>query len=242
MSTDPARARAFYTELIGWQVSEVDMGPNFGVYPMLMVGEYGFGGIVPFDASHGIPSHWMSYVGVADIDAYCASVTPAGGKVCVPPTPIPGVGRFAVVEDPTGGYFSPIQLDAPQPMPEGEPPQGLAWWHELMTTDPGRAAPFYEATLGWRAEPANMPTGEYWLFKRGDGTNAGGMWPIPAGAPIRPNWTVYVAVDDVAATHARALAMGATETFPVMAIPGVGRMGGFTDPTGASVALGRTER
>jgi hypothetical protein len=33
-----------------------------------------------------------------------------GGKVCVPPTDIPNVGRFAVINDPQGAVFSIIRL------------------------------------------------------------------------------------------------------------------------------------
>jgi len=46
---------------------------------------------------------------VDDCDAYAKKITDNGGKVCVPPTDI-AVGRFAVVEDPNGGFFSIIKL------------------------------------------------------------------------------------------------------------------------------------
>ncbi len=56
-----------------------------------------------------MPSHWMSYVAVPDVDATARRITALGGKVCVPPTDI-SVGRFAVVNDPTGATFSIITL------------------------------------------------------------------------------------------------------------------------------------
>jgi predicted enzyme related to lactoylglutathione lyase len=47
---------------------------------------------------------------VADCDAVAAKATQLGGTVCVPPADIPKVGRFAVLGDPQGAYFSIIQL------------------------------------------------------------------------------------------------------------------------------------
>jgi len=44
-----------------------------------------------------------------DFDANASKIIESGGKVCVPPTDI-SVGRFAVVEDPNGGFFSIIGL------------------------------------------------------------------------------------------------------------------------------------
>ena len=36
-----------------------------------------------------------------------------GAKVCVPPTDIPDIGRFSVINDPQGAVFSIIKLEAP---------------------------------------------------------------------------------------------------------------------------------
>jgi predicted enzyme related to lactoylglutathione lyase len=56
------------------------------------------------------PSHWMPYVAVDDVDAKAAQVKELGGNVCVPPTDIPNVGRFCVINDPTGATISLIKL------------------------------------------------------------------------------------------------------------------------------------
>jgi predicted enzyme related to lactoylglutathione lyase len=44
-------------------------------------------------------------------DAEKASAT--GGKLMVPPTDIPNVGRFSVVQDPQGAVFAIIKLTGP---------------------------------------------------------------------------------------------------------------------------------
>jgi predicted enzyme related to lactoylglutathione lyase len=53
-----------------------------------------------------MPSNWLSYVLVDDVDAAAAKVVPNGGKVCCPPMDIPNVGRFSVVTDPTGATLA----------------------------------------------------------------------------------------------------------------------------------------
>lgn len=242
MTTDRGRALAFYTELVGWRVHEQDMGPAMGMYAMLMLGEqYAFGGVVPLDPAHGMPSHWMSYADVDDIDAVCARVRDAGGALPVPPSPIPGVGRFAVLQDPTGAFLSVVQQDAAMPTPEGAPQPGMAWWHELGTTDPERAVGFYTAVFGWRLEDGGNPGGQrYWLLHRADGQHVGGMFRLPTDAPVPSYWGVYITVADLDAARARALALGATERFAPMDLPGTGRIAGFVDPTGAMFSLGQT--
>ncbi len=73
-------------------------------YRMIMVGPGPIGGIVE---EKNIPvSHWMPYVAVNDVDAAAKKLQQLKGTVCVPPTDIPGTGRFAVVGDPQGAYFS----------------------------------------------------------------------------------------------------------------------------------------
>jgi len=53
-------------------------------------------------------SPWLLF-SLDDFDANASKIIESGGKVCVPPTDI-SVGRFAVVEDPNGGFFSIIGL------------------------------------------------------------------------------------------------------------------------------------
>src|SRR5205085_4200555 len=98
MSTQPARSAAFYAALFGWRMEGRDMGPA-GTYTYIHAGPVPFGGIVPLDPRFGIPAHWVSYVYVDDVDATCARAVAGGGKTCIPPTDIPTVGRFAMIED-----------------------------------------------------------------------------------------------------------------------------------------------
>jgi predicted enzyme related to lactoylglutathione lyase len=106
---DRGAAAKFYSNLFAWQGDEQQYGEM--PYTMWMNGEAPVGGMMQMDEQWGdAPSHWMPYVQVDDCDAAAAKAAKLGGSVCVPPTDIPTIGRFAVIQDPTGGTFSVIKL------------------------------------------------------------------------------------------------------------------------------------
>ena len=241
MTTDIERAQAFYTELLGWRIEVMDMG-EMGPYPMIYAGERGLGGMMAMPADAGAPSHWIAYVTADDVGAAAARGDASGGATCVPPTPIPNVGTFAVLTDPTGAAVSPfVSVHPDQPEDAGLPPAGTVCWNELLTTDAGAALPFYTAVFGWGHGTMDMgPAGTYHLFKR-DGKDVAGMMELPAAALPRSLWVPYFAVADVDAEYARATAMGASTHVPPQSIPGVGRFAMLADPTGAVFSLFRGE-
>ena len=112
VTAEVERAEAFYGELLGWTFEAMPM-PEMD-YTVIKNGERDNGGIMPMVGPQweGVPPHWMTYFGVDDCDAAAAKAAATGGKVMVPPTDIPP-GRFAVLQDPHGGTFTVIELDAP---------------------------------------------------------------------------------------------------------------------------------
>ncbi|MDY7108102.1 MAG: VOC family protein [Planctomycetota bacterium] len=107
MTPDAGAAKRFYGELLGWTSEDMDMG-EMGTYTLFRKGDQHVGGMMPMvgDCWEGVPPHWMSYVAVDDVDASTKKAEQLGGKVCVPPTDIPNVGRFSVITDPTGATIS----------------------------------------------------------------------------------------------------------------------------------------
>src|ERR671915_672925 len=125
MSTDPAAAIPFYRGLLGWTTETHDMGT--GPYTMFKAGDKQLGGTVPLDVSHGLPSHWISYISVDDLDAACKQIEELGGAIRQQPFAVPGIGRMAVASDPEGAYFSPFQdenADYQPELPTGVQPGG----------------------------------------------------------------------------------------------------------------------
>ena len=105
-TTDTSRARDFYSRLFGWKSSEMEMGPGF-TYTTFKHGGRDAAGMFTMAGPdwEGKPPHWMVYIGVDDVDAMANKAQQLGGTICVPPTDIP-VGRFSVLQDPTGAVIS----------------------------------------------------------------------------------------------------------------------------------------
>jgi len=233
MTNDVEKAKAFYSELFGWKIEGVDMG-GF-TYHMAKNGENGVGGLMALQEKDKMPSSWMAYLSVPDVDAFAKKVTAAGGNVVVAPQDIHKVGRFAVVVDPQGAAFS-LFKSAESDGADRTLGSGDFIWNELWTSDPKAAVKFYTETFGYSVSEMDMgPMGTYYLLKTGE-TNRGGLMksPVP-GVP--PNWLPYIGVSDADATVDRAKRMGANVTAQPSDIPNVGRFAILTDPTGASIAV-----
>jgi predicted enzyme related to lactoylglutathione lyase len=241
MTTDPARAVPFYEGLFGWRMETRPM-EGVGDYTMFHVADEALGGIVPLDPAHGVPSHWISYVSVASVDAACERATALGGTVGVPPTDIPEVGRFAVVGDPGGAHVSPFAGPGAAPERTAPVPDGTMIWHELMTPEPAREREFHAAVFGWSWSRVDMgELGDYWLAERA-GAPVAGLMRLPdeaVAAGSGAHWLSYVQVADVDASTARAAELGGTVLVQPHDIPDVGRFAVLRDPAGAPIALMR---
>jgi predicted enzyme related to lactoylglutathione lyase len=61
----------------------------------------------------GIAPHWAIYVHVPDVDAAVSKARELGGSVPVAPFDAKGVGRIALLGDPTGAMCYVITLTPP---------------------------------------------------------------------------------------------------------------------------------
>jgi predicted enzyme related to lactoylglutathione lyase len=108
-TTDPARAATFYAGLLGWTAEQAAYGEV--EYTLFKQGEQMNGGMMAIPPEWGaVPPHWLVYFAVADCDATAASVEGLGGTVTLPPTDVPGIGRFAMIRDPQGAVFAVIRF------------------------------------------------------------------------------------------------------------------------------------
>ena len=60
----------------------------------------------PENVPASVPPHWLVYFQAADCDAAAERAKNLGGRLIMPPTDIPNVGRFSVVSDPQGAVFA----------------------------------------------------------------------------------------------------------------------------------------
>jgi predicted enzyme related to lactoylglutathione lyase len=105
MTDDVEKARDFYTGIFGWDTSRMDMSPT-EPYHMFMRGSTQVAGLMKRPGSMPAPPSWLYYVHVEDVDRSFAKAKELGAGVCVEPTNIPNIGRFAVLLDPTKAAFA----------------------------------------------------------------------------------------------------------------------------------------
>ena len=229
LTKDIDRAVSFYPETLPWRIEQTKMqaGPD---YWMIQAGEAGVGGVM--SPQGDVPTAWVSYVSVPDVDAAAKKVVTAGGSTHMDAFNAPGVGRMQPVSDAQGGMFCLFKGET------GDPPRvdgpGSLHWNELWTQDPEASLAFYEKVLGYTHEEMTMPNGKYYIFKDGDQMRAG-MLQAPS-SDIPTMWLQYITVDDCDATLARAKKNGATVIAePMDAEPG--RFAILRDPLGGMIGV-----
>jgi predicted enzyme related to lactoylglutathione lyase len=105
------RAVAFYGSVFGWTAKSNDMGEGNPPYIEFQLGGESIAGgmeMMP-TVPPQVPSYWMAYFGVPDVDAAFARAIELGARELVSPMDFPG-GRFAVVADPQGAAFGLLSL------------------------------------------------------------------------------------------------------------------------------------
>ncbi|MEZ4266881.1 MAG: VOC family protein [Myxococcota bacterium] len=228
---DPAKARAFYTRVLGWAINDVDMGP-IGSYPMILNGETPIGGVAP--SPENTPSFWNCYIAVADVDASAAAVRELGGTIHMGPEDIPGVGRFAVAADPQGAVLTLFKSANAEPE-DTDRSEGGFHWTELWAKDVDAVLPFYKKVFGFVSKPMDMPMGTYHVLEKDGVPRGGAMTSTHADAP--PMWLPWVSVADCDATAAKATAAGGKLVAEPFDVPGIGRMAIVIDATGAAIGV-----
>lgn len=106
MTTDVAKAKAFYGELFDWKLEDL---PGMD-YTMITVGE-GTGGGIMKTAQPDSPSCWISYVLVDNAVVATEKARTLGATICKEVTEIPGIGWFSVFTDPTGATLALWQVN-----------------------------------------------------------------------------------------------------------------------------------
>ncbi|MEA2676338.1 MAG: uncharacterized protein QOJ81_479 [Chloroflexota bacterium] len=110
---DPARARAFYSGLLGWETSEMEQFPDYFLFSFGQIDRAG-GAIGKRGESVG--DSLRVYFDVDSIDAVLPKVADLGGKVVLAKTEITGQGWYAVLIDTEGNEVA---------LYEGKPDAGM---------------------------------------------------------------------------------------------------------------------
>lgn len=108
--------RAFYEGVIGWRTEPLEMD-GYSDYVLFPPGSKDAVGGVCFarGSNADLPTQWLLYIRVADVDASAAACTTLGGSVVIGPREM-GSDRFCVVRDPAGAVcalLGPTPLASP---------------------------------------------------------------------------------------------------------------------------------
>ncbi len=231
-SSDVAKARPFYTELMGWTVEDVPMGNDL-MYSFLKKDGHTAAAISPMPPGMtDQPSVWNTYVTVDDIDSLVDKVTAAGGTVIAPPFDVFDSGRMMTVQDPTGAFIN-FWLPKTHIGAYIVNTHGAMVWNEMATRDAGAAKAFFGAVLGWTFEQGED---SFYTYIHNKGRLNGGMVEMnELWGDIPPHWQVYFSVADIDDVIQRAKELGGT----ILSGPdatSVGRFAVIADPAGAMFA------
>lgn len=108
MTSDKDRAMAFYDKLFGWK-AEAMATPNMNYYSFKHEG-LPIAGMLQITPEMGnMPSVWLTYFTVKNIDESVKLATQLGARMCMDIMAVPTVGRFSMLTSPQGVMFYMIQ-------------------------------------------------------------------------------------------------------------------------------------
>ena len=238
MTTNVDTAKAFYADVVGWGAQRISMPGS--TYSLLSAGDSPVAGLIgmPEEAARsGVTPHWIGYVEVGDVDNAVERARRFGGTICVAPTNVPDISRFAIVADPQMATFAMVKGLKPRREPlAGLDAPSRVGWHELLAADWEKALAFYSALFGWRKSEGHVGLlGAYQGFAAG-ATTLGGMFTKPPTLP-HPFWLYYFNVADVEAAAKRVEARGGQILYGPLEAPGGAAIAHCVDPQGAIFAL-----
>jgi len=111
LTTDVARASAFYRGLFGW-TPEAMTPPAEGLinYTVFKQGHAPVAGMLKITPQMGnMPPHWATYFTVSDAAETVREAVDLGARICMAMKEAPGVGRFCGITSPQGVVFYVIE-------------------------------------------------------------------------------------------------------------------------------------
>jgi predicted enzyme related to lactoylglutathione lyase len=99
-------AKDFYGKLLGWTF--IDKTDGDMTYTMIQNKDQTFGGMwqIPTDQQNHIPPHWLGYILVDNLEETLQNAEQLGATVTMPITPVGDMGRFIIIQDPTGAHIA----------------------------------------------------------------------------------------------------------------------------------------
>lgn len=219
-SYDTRKARTFYEKVFRWQT--YDMGKmaaepddRFGMadvsYYVATQDDQPAAGIFdmpPFFQKIKMPSFWMSYLAVDDIEAVVARAkTIEGSIIDVEPTPF-GDGMMALIRDPLGAGFTCYDGPSINAKTDGSI-YGRMVWNELITSSIPAVSEFYQKVLGLSLIPDDSFSGKRVKVLNPEGEEIAGIQEVDEALRSKKvYWVPFFSVDSFAEFNSRVEAAG----------------------------------
>src|ERR1700756_2789601 len=142
-TTDQEAAKAFYSGLFGWEITDMPAGEGVN-YAMGAIDGSSVAAISPQPQQQreaGVPPVWNSYITVESADAALGLAIELGGHVHADAFDVLDAGRMGVVQDPQGAYFLVWEPRSNIGASLVNAPGALSW-NELHTEDIDAAEDF----------------------------------------------------------------------------------------------------
>lgn len=101
-TNDQEAAGKFYGSIFGWTGF---VGEDAMKYHHWRNAGKDIGGMMTLQMP-GVPPNWLAYIAASDVEGFTAKVKSLGGEVLMDTMDIERVGKFSVVQDPTGATFA----------------------------------------------------------------------------------------------------------------------------------------
>lgn len=185
--------------------------------------------------ARGAPPHWLSHVGVDDVEAAAQRLVALGATRLGPTATDPdGVAR-AVLRDPSGAVMCVGSARDPSP---------AVAWRVLRTPDVEVGFRFYVDAFGWpRGETydTGLLDGPLFAFSTRGGASEGAVLSNALSPHVHPQWLHFFVVPDLDAALALVAARGGSSQ-ATHSLPGGARVAGCEDPHGGAFGLWEGER
>lgn len=100
------KSKDFYNKMFGWEYDDKNMGDM--TYTIIKKGDSEIAGIwaIPTAQQSQIPSHWIAYILVENLEQSLEKAKQNGATIIKPSQKAGDMGLFAIIKDPTGAHIA----------------------------------------------------------------------------------------------------------------------------------------
>lgn len=189
-------SKRFYGDLFNWQID--GQPEEYNICTANGAEAAGLYVMPEFFQKINMPTFWMSYIQVDDIQRVVDLANSLGGKVELGPEPFGNSasdGQIALIRDPLGAGFTVFQGENLKGK-SLEGAHGRMAWNELVISDITRIQPFYEALFNWKI--SRIDSSDRFDIHNSAGELVGNIEQIPNSIKGKLEfWGIYFTVADL---------------------------------------------